>query len=167
VRRRARGLALALMLFAAPAAAQEPGDVMRPCRRADLLGLWEVIRFGVAREAAVDPQDPAYRMHQRFVFRTDATMVYRASATPLTIDDERALQDEASDMTWAVEDGRLLRQRAGAGTLQRSECQVVTRPLRDRRSPVPARPGDVLLTDRTEDDRPLVRRLLRRLPPRW
>jgi hypothetical protein len=67
-------------------------------------------------------------------------------------------------VTWALEaGGRLMRQQAGAARVERSECRVVTKAMRDPRSRVPALPGDVLLTDQGEDERPITRRLLRKL----
>jgi hypothetical protein len=92
-------------------------------------------------------------------------MTYAASATPPTPDQDRALAQAPSAVTWALDaGGRLLQQRAGATRVETSECRVVTHPLRDPRSPVPGLPGDVLLTDQGEDARPLARRLLRKLP---
>ena len=155
---------LVASLAAAPALAQEPEEVLRPCRRADLIGLWDVIRFGFASGAEVDRTDPAYRMHQRYVFNANATMVYVASATPLTLDDERALRQAPSVVTWALDaSGRLMSQRPGATRAEMSDCRIVTQRLRDPRSPVPALPGDVLLTDQGADERPIARRLLRKL----
>lgn len=159
-------LALAVVWVAgAPVAAQESPDFLRACRRTDLIGLWHVIRFGLAPGAGADRNDPAYRIHQRYVFNANATMAYVASATPLTVEEERALAGAPAPVTWALDaGGRLLRQRPGAAGLETSECQVVTQPLRDSRSPVPALPGDVLLTDQGEDARPIARRLLRKVP---
>jgi hypothetical protein len=158
-------LALALVAVAVPGAAQEPADVMRPCRRADLLGSWAVIRFGFAAGAHVDRADPAYRPYQRYVFSADSTAAYAASATPPTVEEDRALAQAPSAMTWGLDDeGRLLRHQVGVTRPDTSQCQVLTRPLRDPRSPVVALPGDVLLTDQGEDARPIARRLLRRLP---
>lgn len=159
-------MALAVVwLAAAPAGAQEPEDVLRACRRTDLIGLWQVIRFGFASGAAVDRTDPAYRPHQRYVFNSNATMAYVASATLPTLEEERALAGASAAVTWALDaEGRLLRQRPGVTRLDTSECRVVTRPLRDPRSPVPALAGDVLLTEQGEDARPIARRLLRKVP---
>jgi hypothetical protein len=42
---------------------------------------------------------------------------------------------------------------------------VLIQAVRDPRSQVPAMPGDVLLTDQGADERPVARRLLRRLEP--
>lgn len=159
-------LALALVsLAAAPAGAQEPEEALRACRRADLIGLWAVIRSGFASGAEVDRSDPAYQLHQRYVFSSNATVAYAASATPPTAGEDRALAQAPSAVTWALDaGGRLLRQPAGPTRVETSECRVVTQPLRDSRSPVLALPGDVLLTDQGEDARPLARRLLRKLP---
>jgi hypothetical protein len=162
VRRLAPALAL-VGLLAVPAPAQDD-DVLRPCRRADLIGLWRVIRFGFATGAAVDRADPAYQPHQRYVFNSNATMTYSASEVPPTPDEHRALLLSPAPVTWAVEaGGRLMRQRAGATRVDKSECRVVTKEMRDPRSTVPVLPGDVLLTDQGEDERPITRRLLRKL----
>jgi hypothetical protein len=165
VRRRRLALALALAALAGtPAAAQEGQQVLRPCRRADLLGHWQVIRFGFASGATVDRSDPDYRQYQRYVFHANATMAYAAMATAPTADEERALARAPAATTWAVDtQGRLLRQRMGTHT-ETSECRVVLQALRDPRSPVLAEPGDLVLTDQGPDARPIARRLLRKLP---
>ena len=81
-----------VVLAAAPALAQEE-DVLRPCRRADLIGFWRVVRFGFAAGASVDRSDPAYQMHQRYVFNSNATMTYAASEQPPTADEHRYCTD--------------------------------------------------------------------------
>jgi len=155
-------LALAVLL-AAPALAEE-ADVLRPCRRPDLIGFWQVIRFGFAIGAEIDRSDPAYQVHQHYVFNSNATMAYAASDAPPTPAEHRALLRTPATVTWALDrSGRLLRQEAGAPRVARTECRVVTREVRDPRSPVPVLPGDVLLTDQGEDERPLTRRLLRKV----
>ena len=162
VRRLAPALAL-VGLLSVPALAQDD-DVLRPCRRADLIGLWRVIRFGFASGVAVDRADPAYQAHQRYVFNSNATMTYSASAMPPTPDEHRALLLSPAPETWALEaGGRLVRQHVGVARVEKSECRVVTKAMRDPRSKVPALPGDVLLTDQGEDERPITRRLLRKL----
>ena len=155
-------LALAAMPVA-PALAQEP-EVLRPCRRADLIGLWQVVRFGFASGASVDRSNPAYQMHQRYLFKANATMTYTASAQPPGPDEHRALRQAPASETWALDaTGRLMRQRPGVSQVDRSECRVVTRAVRDPRSKVPALAGDVLLTDQGADERPITRRLLRKV----
>jgi hypothetical protein len=164
VRPRLRSLVLLLALLPAAAARAQDGDALRPCRRADLIGFWEVIRFGFASGATVDRADPAYHLHQRYVFNANATMAYAASEALPTADDNRALLLGPAPATWAVEaGGRLMQQRPGAARVDRSECRVVTRALHDPRSKVPTLPGDVLLTDQGDDDRPITRRLLRKV----
>jgi hypothetical protein len=124
-----------------------------------------VIRFGFAAGSGVDRDDPAYRPHQRYVFNADATMSYTAAEAPPGPEEELALRRAPASTTWAVDGrGRLWRQAAGASRVETSDCRVITRTVRDPRSGVPGLPGDVLLTDRAEDDRPIARRLLRRLP---
>jgi hypothetical protein len=160
------GAALALAwLTAAPALAQKPEEFMRPCRRNDLIGVWRVMRMGVAPGTAVDRTHPDYQPHQRFVFHSNATMAYLASPTPFEIEQDRALAKAPGSMTWAIEDGgRLVRQADGAARVEASECYVMTRAVRDPRGgQPPARPGDLLLTDQGDDERPMTRRLLRRL----
>jgi hypothetical protein len=149
-------------LLARPALAQD--DAFRPCRRADLIGLWRVIRFGFATGAPVDHSDPAYQPHQRYVFNSNATMAYAASELPPTPEEHRALLLAPTAVTWALDArGYLMRQAAGAARVDRSECRVVTRPVRDPKSRVPVLPGDVLLTDQGEDERPITRRLMRKV----
>lgn len=155
--------ALLLLALAGSAAAQE-AEILRPCRRGDLIGLWRVVRFGFAAGARVDRSDPAYRPFQRYVFNANATMGYTASDVAPTPADERALLLSPGRVTWALDPGgRLVRQSAGAPRVERSECRVVTRGFRDPKSSVPVLAGDVLLTDQGEDERPITRRLLRKL----
>ena len=152
-----------VVMLAVPAAAQEE-EITRPCRRADLIGLWRVIRFGFAAGATVDRADPDYQPYQHYVFNANATMGYVASEVPPTPADNRALLVTPAPMTWAVDaGGRLVRHAAGATRVDRSDCRVITRAVKDPRSRVPGLPGDVLLTDRGEDERPIARRLLRKL----
>jgi hypothetical protein len=152
-----------VVLAAAPTLAQEE-DVLRPCRRADLIGFWRVVRFGFAIGTAVDRADPAYQLHQRYVFNANATMAYSASSVPPTPDEHRMLLLAPTTVTWALDDGgRLLRHEEGAARASRSECRVVVRQLQDPRSAVPVLPGDVLLTEQGEDERPITRRLLRKV----
>jgi hypothetical protein len=158
--------ALALVgLTAAPGIAQlQEEDVFRPCRRADLIGLWRVVRFGFASGATVDRADPAYQPHQRYVFNANATMTYAASEVPPTPEEHRALLLSPAAVTWSLDPGgRLIRQPPGAARVDRSECRVITREVRDPKSTVPVLAGDVLLTDQGEDARPITRRLLRKL----
>jgi hypothetical protein len=160
--RRWPGLLLVIAL-AAPAVAQED-DVMRPCRRADLIGFWRVVRFGFASGAAVDRADPTYQLHQRYVFNSNATMAYSAAEVPPTPEEHRALLLAPAPVVWALDArGHLMRQQEGAARVERSECRVVTRAVRDARSTVPVLAGDVLLTDQGDDERPIVRRLLRKV----
>jgi hypothetical protein len=163
VRRLSLALA-AVVSLAAAAAAAEPENPFRPCRWADLVGVWEVIRFGIASGAPVDRSDPEYLPHQRYAFNANATAAYIAAASPPTPAEVQAWLAVPPEVTWALDTaGRLVRQRAGAAQLDTSECRVLTQPLRDLRTPVPALPGDVLLTDQGADERPIARRLLRKL----
>src|SRR5207244_1044681 len=73
-RRLFRALVVLAALAARPAVAQEEKGVLRPCTTAELVGTWEVIRFGTAPSARVDRSDPYFYPHQRYVFSADATM---------------------------------------------------------------------------------------------
>jgi hypothetical protein len=56
-----RSLAPALAVVAlasGPAVAQPDEDVLRPCRRADLIGVWRVVRFGFATGARSSTPTP-------------------------------------------------------------------------------------------------------------
>jgi hypothetical protein len=138
---------------------------LRPCRRADLLGHWQVIRSGIASGASPGGAELARAPFQRYVFHPDATMAFLAAATPPTEEQELAFARGPAVDTWTLQPGgRLLRQPPGAARVQTSECRVVRAVLRDSRSPVLALPGDVVLTDQDEASRPIARRLLRKLP---
>jgi hypothetical protein len=165
VKRGGPGAALALLAaLAGPVFGQE-GDAFRPCRQADLIGLWGVIRFGFASGASVDRRDPAYQPHQHYLFNADATMAYAAADVPPTTEQQQALRRVPASATWALDaHGRLTRRAAGSVREETSECRVITRTVRDPRSALPGLPGDVLLTDQHEDASPIARRLLRKLP---
>jgi hypothetical protein len=163
-----RFLALALVgaaLGSGAALAQaQDEDVFRPCRRGDLIGVWRVVRFGFATGAGVNRADPAYQPNQRYVFNANATMSYSASDVPPTPEEHRALLLAPAAATWALDPGGLLLRRLpGASRVDRSECRIITREVRDPKSAVPGLAGDVLLTEHGEDERPLTRRLLRKL----
>ena len=159
-------VALALAWLAVtPAAAVEPGDIMRPCRRADLLGVWRVMRLGVPAGADVDRTDPAFLPHQRYVFHPDATMAHVTQDVPFTREDQRALPRAPRPATWALDaEGRLVRQRDGVAAVETMQCRVMLRDVKDPKTSQPtAQSGDVLLTDEPADGRPPTRRLLRRI----
>lgn len=155
-----------LALAAAPAAAQDARDALSPCRRSDVLGLWTVLRLGVAPSARVDRSDAMFDPHQRYVFHANATMLHATSTKAYTPADERALLAAPATTTWAVDlDGRLLLQKEGAIRLEVAACRVLLKEVKDPRSSEPAREGDMLLTEYDENDRPVARRLLRKLRP--
>jgi len=164
-----RWLAVALLalggLAAAPAAAVEPDDFSRKCKRQDLIGVWRVMRLGVVGGDQVDRTDPAFLAHQRYVFHSNATMAHATQDVPFTADEQRALLKVPTTATWAMEsEGRLLRQRDGVPAVDRADCRVMTRAVKDPKTSQPtAQVGDILLTDEKTDRRPAARRLLRRI----
>jgi hypothetical protein len=157
-------LALAC-LAAGSAAAVEPEEFMRPCTRQDLIGVWRVLRLGVSSGAPVDRTDPAFLPHQRYVFHSDATMAHLSREEPFTREEQRALDTAPGSATWALEsEGRLVRQGEGVAEVEKSDCRIMTRPVKDPKTSQPtAQAGDLLLTDEYADQRPATRRLLRRI----
>ena len=163
-RRLFRALVVLAALAARPAVAQEEKDVLRPCTTAELVGTWEVIRFGTAPSARVDRSDPYFYRHQRYVFSANGTMRHLTSKTRITPALHRALLSRATPTTWSVDgNGRLVMEREGAAEPEVATCEVLTRPVIDPRSGVASPPGDVLLTHGGGADRPAMRRQLRRL----
>ena len=157
-------LGIAAWLAASSVAADETSEALRPCTRADLIGTWAVIRFGTAPSVRVDPADPHFHPHQRYVFHTDASMRHLTSATPVTREDHRAMLAAPSTSTWAVDNrGRLLVQKDGVSRPDVGVCQVLVVKVVDPRSQVPGLPGDLLLTHHDENAQPIARRLLRKL----
>lgn len=157
-------LTLAACVISAPAFAQDAADALRPCRPADLIGAWEVIRFGTARAVPVDPSDPYFYPYQRYVFASNATVRHLTSKTRITQADHRALLTATAPATWAVDGaGKLLVQKEGATRIEAAACAVLTKEVVDPRSRVPAMPGDLLLTHYDAADRPVMRRQLRKL----
>jgi hypothetical protein len=154
-----------LALLGAPAGAVDPKEFMRPCRRQDLIGVWRVLRFGFAQGAGVDRTDPAYLPHQRYVFHSNATMTHVTQDVPFTTEEQRGLLKLPASTTWAMESGgRLLRQRDGVPTVEKADCKVMLEAVVDPKSSQPrAQRGDVLLTDETADQKPVTRRLLRKI----
>ena len=159
----------ALLMFGVAAwlgavAADETSETLRPCTRADLVGTWAVIRFGTAPSVRVDPADPYFHPHQRYVFHANASMRHLTSTTPVTMEDHRAMLAAPSTTTWAVDDrGRLIMQKKGVSGPDVDVCQVLVAKVVDPKSPIPALPGDLLLTHYDENANPVARRLLRRL----
>ena len=100
-------------LAVAPAAAVDPAELMRPCRRQDLIGAWRVMRVNVPRGSSVDRDDPAFLPHQRYVFRANATMTYATQEVPFSPDEQRGLLASFRErvialMTEAANEGRPL-----------------------------------------------------------
>lgn len=148
---------------AGPARAQDAADALRPCKAADLIGAWDVIRFGVVPTVRIDRSDPAFYPHQRYVFGANATLRHLTSRTRITPAVHRALLGTAPSATWAVDgEGKLLVQWEGATRLETAACAVLTQEVLDPRGRVPALPGDLLLTHHDVTDTPVMRRQLRK-----
>jgi hypothetical protein len=158
-------LALGCLTSVLPAAAVEPGELMRPCKRHDLIGMWRVMRVNVPRGSQVDRTDPTYLPHQRYVFHSNATMTHATQDVPFTPEAQRDLTRAPTSVTWAMEsEGRLVRQREGVAAVEKADCRVVTRAVRvSGTTQLTAQVGDILLTDERSDQHPATRRLLRRV----
>lgn len=156
--------AAAVCAGAGSAVAQDAADALRPCKAADLIGTWEVIRFGTVPAFLVDRSDPYFYPYQRYVFATNATVRHLTSQTRITPADHRALLAATAPATWAVDGaGKLLVLKEGAIQLETATCAVLTKEVVDPRSRVPAMPGDLLLTHYDTADKPVMRRQLRKL----
>ena len=155
----------ALALVASPAAAIDPREFTRPCKRHDLIGVWRVMRFGFAQGAGVDRTDPAYLPHQRYVFHSNATMAYVTQEVPFTAEEQRGLLKVPAPTTWAMEsEGRLVLQRDGVAAVEKADCKVMLEAVTDPKGSQPrAQRGDLLLTEETSDRQPVTRRLLRKI----
>ena len=155
---------LALSCLAWPAAADDLSDALRPCRRADVIGVWAMVRLGTATSAHVDRADPAFYPYQRFAFRSDASLRHLAAAAPVGPEEERTLLSAPTTVTWSLDDqGRLLTRKDATTAPEIDACQVLLAKVSDPRSPVPGFPGDLLLTHYGEDGKPIARRLLRKI----
>ena len=154
-----------VLLAAAPVSAIDRDEVMRPCRRHDLIGIWRVMRLGVTGGAPLDKTDPAFLPHQRYVFHSNATMLHATQEVPFTPQEQRDLIKAPSTATWALEsEGRLLRQRDGVAAVEKADCRVLLHAVKDPKTSQPtAQVGDILLTEDRGDARPTARRLLRRI----
>ena len=148
-----------------PAAAVDPRDVMRPCKRHDLIGVWRVMRLGVPPGAEVDRTAPAYLPHQRYVFHSNATMAHVTQDVPFTPEEQRDLLKVPAATTWALpSEGRLVLQRDGVAAVDELDCRVILEAVIDPKGSQPrAQRGDLLLTDESADRKPIARRLLRRI----
>ncbi len=136
----------------------------RPCTQADLIGTWEVVRFGTVPSLHVDRSEPVFFPYQRYVFGTNATVRHLASQTKITRDAHKALLATAVAGTWAVDgDGRLMLLRDGQASLEQSACLVLVKEVEDRKRRAHSRPGDILLTDYDAASQPVMRRQLRKL----
>ncbi len=148
---------------AGPTAAQDASEALRPCKAADLIGTWEVIRFGTAPSFPVNRRDPDFYPYQQYVFAANATARHLTSQTRITPEHHRTLLAATPPATWAVNgEGKLLLQHPGATWLETAACAVLRKEVIDPRSRVPALPGDVLLTH-YDADKPVMRRQLRKL----
>ena len=155
--------AVACCLAAGAARAEDEREALRPCKAADLIGAWEVVRFGTAPSFLVDRTDPNFYPFQRFVFASNATMRHLTSNTRIARADHRALLAETAPVTWAVDgDGKLLLQKEGAVRLETIACAVLVKEVVDPKRRVPALAGDVLLTH-YDAGTPVMRRQLRKL----
>jgi len=144
-------------------AADDLREALRSCTRADLIGIWAMIRQGTAPAALVDLADPSFYPYQRFAFRADGSLRHLAAPAPVGPEEQRVILSAPTTTTWAVDaKGRLLTRKNGAAP-EIDACQVLLAKVSDPRSPIPGLPGDLLLTHYGEDGKPIARRLLRKI----
>jgi len=166
-------VALVLALLAASLAAWPPGhavaaddlhEALRPCTRADLIGVWAMIRQGTAPSVQVDSTDPSFYPYQRFAFRADSSLRHLTAPAPIGPEEQRAILSAPTTITWTVDRrGRLITRKDKTAAPEIDACQVLLAKVSDPRSPVPGFPGDLLLTHYGEDGKPVARRLLRKI----
>jgi hypothetical protein len=145
-------------------AADDLRDVLRPCRRADLIGTWAMIRLGTPPSVRVDEADPDFYPYQRYAFSADRSMRHLTALAPVGPEEQRTILSAPATITWTVDDkGRLLTRKRGAAAVEIDACQILLAKVSDPRSSVPALPGDLLLTHYGEDGKPIARRLLRKM----
>ena len=145
-------------------AADDPSGALRPCRRADLIGVWAMIRLGTASSARVDPANPVLSPYQRFAFRSDASLRHLGAVSAVGPEEQRAILTGPATAAWSVDrNGRLLTRKEEAGAPEIDACQVLLTKISDPRSPIPGLPGDLLLTHYGQDGQPVARRLLRKM----
>jgi len=167
-RRLAIGMLVALTALSAGAgapavAAEDPRDVLRPCRSSDLIGTWAMIRLGTAPSVRVGA-DPAFYPYQRYAFSTDRSLRHLTAPAPVGPAEQKVLLSAPATTTWTIDDaGRLLTRKTGASAPEIDACQILRAKVSDPRSPIPALPGDLLLTHYGQDGKPIARRLLRKM----
>jgi len=142
----------------------DPRDALRPCTRADLIGIWAMIRLGTPPSVRVDATDPYFYPYQRYAFSADRRMRHLRATAPVDPEEQRVILSAPATVTWTVDDrGRLLTKEDGATAPEVGACQILLAKVSDPRSPVPGLPGDLLLTHYGEDGKPIARRLLRKM----
>jgi hypothetical protein len=156
-------LAVAASLAAGPIEADEKSEALRPCTRADLIGIWAMIRLGRAPSVGVDATDPYFYPYQRYAFSADRRMRHLTAPAPVGPAEQRAILSASTTITWTVDDkGRLLTRKNGAAP-EIDACEVLLVKVSDPRNPISGLPGDLLLTHYGEDGKPIARRLLRKI----
>jgi hypothetical protein len=168
-------VALLLALIAArrspvpakPAAgADDPGEALRPCKRARSDRNLGDDPAGNGGSAAVDPADPLLSPYQRFAFRSDAGLRRLSASAAVGPEEQRAILTAPATTTWSVDrSGRLLI-RKGAAAPEVDACQVLLTKISDPRSRIPGLPGDMLLTHYGRDGQPVASQLLRKISGR-
>src|SRR5437660_12057048 len=87
-------------LVADAVAADDPREALRSCTRADLIGIWAMIRQGTAPSARVDLTDPSFYPYQRFAFRADASLRHLAAPAPVGPEEQRVILSAPPTVTW-------------------------------------------------------------------
>ncbi len=91
-----------LLLIAIPAFAGEKAS--RPCKKEDLVGVWEMVSVKPVHDKA----DAVFFPYQKFVFRQDASMKFMSSEKPFTKEWLDKFQKQPTEIDFTLDDKGLL-----------------------------------------------------------
>lgn len=148
-------VAVVLTALSIRAASAQP-PVARPCATSDLPGTWDVVRISAA--FPIDEKNPYYYPHQRYVFEASGGVRHVTSTQQFSRAEFAAMIRIPATSTWSLEDrGRLMITRPGESP-EPSLCTFGLGAVEDLKV------GDVVLTYFDRSGKPVLKRVLRRLP---
>ncbi|MGE3151436.1 MAG: hypothetical protein AB7G48_02345 [Nitrospiraceae bacterium] len=146
-------------------AAESDPFATRSCRRVDLLGTWELVTF-TARFRAKDPTAAYLYPHQVFQFSVDGSMKSAHSPKAFVGSPGHILDKVPSVLRYEMDadyPGRITVRSNGSGTAAETwQCLTITSDQTGRNRPVPASPGDLVMTLVGKNGEPLFVRYLRK-----
>jgi hypothetical protein len=136
----------ASLVLALPGLARGAQDY-RPCTRADLVGIWNVVRLEPGSRTTIDAANPYSFPHQWYVFYGNGAMRHITSTREITPSDYRTYTRIPATTTWRLDErGGLTLDKTASGASEWSLCTVILDPPSKGRAAGLIRPGDVLLT---------------------